>query len=69
MYSIVVRRASTLYTLNIAHESLFYQFSETYAFIKLSFISDMLLSEYCYLTDDSIEQMIVNVTQKHYYQI
>ena len=55
MYSIVVRRASTLYTLNIAHESLFYQFSETYALIKLCFIRDMLLSEYCYLMGDSIE--------------
>ena len=65
MYVIVFRRVSAPYTLNNAHESLFYRFSETYALSKLFLIRDMLLSEYCYLMGDSIKQMIVNITQKH----
>ena len=58
-----------LYVENNAHGKLFYQFSEKYALSKLFLIRDMLLSEHFYLMGDSIEQIIVNITRKHQYQV
>ena len=69
MYSIVSCRVSMLHVVDNAHENLFYQFSEDYALSKLFLVRNMLLSEYCYLMGDSIDQMVVNITQKHQYQV